>query len=395
MSEHLTFSIGRDGDITVRSFDELQRWLEKERAQWNWLVRGDAEIDRHNIATTIQNEWDSLITNVNNQRNSGISLKDIRPYLSPLSSGLLLVSSTEDGTTVLDIRSATGDAVAAFAAGFVKAQLNVRSAQTKDDLLAAVLTVFPDLVKTADWHERLKRERANFKMATRSTIERVDKEAEERNVANAELVQRASFAARRLFDQKRDRWNKVQLEWQRGAKQAVDDIRSTEAAYREYMQLKAPVEYWKGKALEHRSREKGARTALFWYFPMTIILMTCTFGGVGWFLIGYPDTDQSKAPIAFYFVISGGLLLFSTIAFWIGRILTKLYLSEHHLRNDAEERAIMTTTYLALTSESAATDEDRQIILNALFRATPDGIVKDDGPSDASLQGLIARLAAK
>jgi Family of unknown function (DUF6161) len=85
----------------------------------------------------------------------------------------------------------------------------------------------------------------------------------------------------------------------------------------------------------------------------------------------------------------------STVAFWIGRLLTKLYLSEHHLRNDAEERATMTTTYLALTSEGAAADADRHIVLSAIFRATPDGIVKDDGPSDASVQGLLSKLLVR
>lgn len=114
-----------------------------------------------------------------------------------------------------------------------------------------------------------------------------------------------------------------------------------------------------------------------------------------WSWLALGDTTQNKAPVALYVVISGGLLLLSTIAFWVGRLLTKLYLSEHHLRNDAEERAVMTTTYLALINEAAASDTDRQIILNALFRATPDGIVKDEGPTDASVQGLLTKLLTR
>jgi hypothetical protein len=89
------------------------------------------------------------------------------------------------------------------------------------------------------------------------------------------------------------------------------------------------------------------------------------------------------------------LVVASTFAFWIGRLLTKLYLSEHHLRNDADERAIMTETYLALTAENAASEGDRNIILGALFRGTPDGIVKEDGPSDFSIQALLSRFAIK
>ncbi len=78
--------------------------------------------------------------------------------------------------------------------------------------------------------------------------------------------------------------------------------------------------------------------------------------------------------------------------FWIGRLLTKLYLSQHHLMHDAEERAVMTTTYLSLSHESAASEEDKKIILGALFRPTIDGLIKDEGPSDMSLAGFLSKL---
>ena len=91
-------------------------------------------------------------------------------------------------------------------------------------------------------------------------------------------------------------------------------------------------------------------------------------------------------------MVSAGLASVAGMVFWVGRLLTRLYLSEHHLRHDAEERAVMTTTYLALTHERAAEETDRQIVLAALFRSTPDGIVKDDGHGDLSIPGLLARL---
>lgn len=53
MADELTFSIGEDKTITVRSFDELDRWLMAERAHWDWLVRNDGQTDRHSVAATI------------------------------------------------------------------------------------------------------------------------------------------------------------------------------------------------------------------------------------------------------------------------------------------------------------------------------------------------------
>jgi len=391
--EAFTFSIGPDGDVTVRSYEELQKWIEKERALWAWLVRGDATADRHNIATYVQNAWDNIVTNVQNLRNQGRQLKETQPYLAELSGSPLLVSTTSKGTAVLDIRDAAGVPAAAFAYGFLNSQFNLTNAQNQADLTGAILTVFPNLTNDADWHERLKRERVNFKNATRSAIERVDREADERIAANVALTMRASRIAKRLFDKRRDKWIRVQSTWQEGASKAVSDLKATEAAYLEYMRLKAPVEYWDKKKGDH---EKGkALTRLCIYFPSTIVVMAIAFYSAARVILNNSTDVGNPSPTALYVVISGGLLLLSTVAFWIGRILTKLYLSEHHLRNDAEERAVMATTYLALTNEGAAGENERQIVLNALFRPTPDGIVKDDGPTDASLQGLIARLATK
>lgn len=93
-----------------------------------------------------------------------------------------------------------------------------------------------------------------------------------------------------------------------------------------------------------------------------------------------------------YFVASAGLATVAGLILWIGRLLTRLYLSEHHLRKDAEERRIMTTTYLALMRKGAASDVDRQVILTALFRNSSDGIVKDDGAADLGLSALVSRI---
>ncbi len=56
-----------------------------------------------------------------------------------------------------------------------------------------------------------------------------------------------------------------------------------------------------------------------------------------------------------------------------------MYMTEQHLGIDAQSRASMAQTYLALTKEDVASDQDRAILLASLFRPVVDGIVKDDG----------------
>lgn len=87
---------------------------------------------------------------------------------------------------------------------------------------------------------------------------------------------------------------------------------------------------------------------------------------------------------------AAGVLL--TMMFWAGRVLVRLYLSELHLAGDAWERATMAKTYLALTKEGQATEDDRVIILGALFRQTSDGVVKEDAAPDPSALAMLARF---
>lgn len=396
MSEEFTFAVGPDQKVTVRSSEELQSWVEAERAQWSWLIRGDVATDgNHNIASAVQNEWDSLINELQHQRNRGQPLSDAIHQLNSFGNESRLVSTTKKGTAVLDILEAAGPAAAAFAYGFITGRLQLQHAQTPEQFTGAILTAFPNLRDDATWHTRLKQERANFKAASRRLADRVDREADERIRNNVELVKRASAMAKRLFNQKRRTWISVQSAWQEGANRAVEEIQNTDTKYKEFMNLKAPVEYWQGKAEQHKNRESLARRLLIIYFPATTLFVGFIFYKIANFLLNSPKLQDGDVPIALYVVVSGGLVILSTLAFWIGRLLTKLYLSEHHLRNDAEERAVMTTTYLALTNDGEAADADRQIVLNALFRPTPDGIVKDEGPNDASLHALIARLAVR
>lgn len=172
----------------------------------------------------------------------------------------------------------------------------------------------------------------------------------------------------------------------------MEKLKATDAAFTEKMALKAPVEYWEKKAKKHLVAENEMQGWLWLYFPLAFILIAAMFGGVGYYIL---TTPKENLPHGLFIVASAGLAAGAGMLFWIGRLLTKLYLSQHHLRQDAEERATMTTTYLALTEVTAAGDMDRQIVLNALFRSTPDGIVKEDGGLDPSIAAAIGKYLAR
>lgn len=90
---------------------------------------------------------------------------------------------------------------------------------------------------------------------------------------------------------------------------------------------------------------------------------------------------------------SAATLLYLTMFFWIMRIVVRIYMTEHHLAIDATSRSSMAHTYLALTKEGAATDQDRAIVLASLFRPQADGIVKDDGLPAITPAAILSGLA--
>lgn len=95
-----------------------------------------------------------------------------------------------------------------------------------------------------------------------------------------------------------------------------------------------------------------------------------------------PNPSSSELRPTWQFEIifaSAATLLYLTVYFWLLRIIVRLYMTEEHLAIDAKSRSAMAETYLALTKEEAATDQDRAIVLASLFRPIADGIVSDDG----------------
>lgn len=64
------------------------------------------------------------------------------------------------------------------------------------------------------------------------------------------------------------------------------------------------------------------------------------------------------------------------------RLSAKIFVSNLHLRTDADERVTMIQTYLALLREGSGPKEDeRQLVLQTLFRPSKAGFIKDEGPS--------------
>jgi hypothetical protein len=169
------------------------------------------------------------------------------------------------------------------------------------------------------------------------------------------------------------------------ALKSMDDKR---AAFTEFMKLKAPVQYWRDKAAEHRKRSQR------WIGGLAIFSLVGAIGLYWIFQSVYEEATklangpQEKTGAALI-VLTVGVGVAATIAFWVARFLSRLYLSERHMAIDAGLRSTLAETYLAMTEEGKVSETDRALVLPALFRSGSDGIVQDDG----SVDGLLALIA--
>lgn len=182
------------------------------------------------------------------------------------------------------------------------------------------------------------------------------------------------------------------LEIQGSSDSAIGSIRETEKTYSEYMGLKSPVTYWREKATEHRRNSRIA-AALGTTFAAALTIYAFVDGATRVIELVTKTVNETHQWQVAYVVLTIVLFVL-TLAFWIGRLISRTYVSQAHLALDADERATMVQTYLALTNENKISEAERILVLGALFRTSEDGLVKDDGPPDLGLAGMASRLGA-
>lgn len=376
---------------------KIAEWVESEALAWRWL---EVAPDPFPGATsTYRGELGALRAEVQDSVNRNVSIDQFAHlfsirYMPDQQAGPLIDSDSDLGRRLTEILDVAGVKAAKFAYAFVTRHVSLGDAREVDHLRGAMMLSSSAFDRAEEVANRFKRERNNYRDSFRSALDQMRTiEAERAEQWEGTKRSLRSVTAQAVL-QGRSTWRAYLGQVRLDAKAAIDSIKSVENTYMEAMGLQAPVIYWRNKARIHRREERSALKRLCWFFPLAIGILAIAFYFAGReIMTAAPPDGHQTVPVALYIVISAALATLSGIVFWIGRLLTKLYLSEHHLRIDAAERAVMTTTYLALTHEDAAAEVDRHIILSALFRNTPDGIVKDDGPLDPiTAAGMIARL---
>ena len=362
--------------LEIESTEALLEFLGEQMKQFQWLVEADVDLHNHLY---------SLISNVQSYAASGRA----QDYLNQVFlSHRFPINGSAFALYIEDIR-VENVALAILIISLLTRRIGLDFSNWMHVRALGVLFAFEQKVTA----KSVEASQAGFARAVTS-FQRQEASARGRSTAYENRLQTAEERyARVLALAKRYVSHKINIQRRiddQRVKNSLSDMEATKALYMEHMALKAPVEYWKKKATEHKTGAKAMRKFLLGYAVCGTVLL---LAGLYFLFSRSIEVVTAGAPVSVLFILATMGLVVTTIAFWGGRILTRLYLSEEHLKIDAGERATMVETYLALTSVNQASKDDRAIILASLFRPTADGIVKDDAAPDFSPAGIISRIA--
>lgn len=166
--------------------------------------------------------------------------------------------------------------------------------------------------------------------------------------------------------------------------EATSELENLTKTYDEKLALHASVKYW---GLQHESHTTKAKVfAVALGITTAIVLATII-------VFAFYGLDQPIKQVSVSKLLTAAAL--TTFGLWAIKILANIFMSHLHLATDAQERRTMIHTYLALTRKGQGPkEEDRQLILQTLFRpSTTDMVKNDQGPTQ--LVDLINRLSPK
>lgn len=169
-------------------------------------------------------------------------------------------------------------------------------------------------------------------------------------------------------------------------KKSLEKKIQLEQTYREQMRFKAPAEYWKERAT---SLNKEGNNFLYWLIALVVLGIALLFS-----LLWLTPEDMLES------VFSGSpakairwsiiFITMMSLLFVAIQAVKKAMFSSYHLARDAEEREKLTVFYLSLIKDSTITQEDRSLVLQALFSRADTGMLKDE--ASPAMPGILDKI---
>lgn len=374
------------GRLAPTSYEELDRWIGVEQNFWSWVQQrhyGGHEVVAREALQAIQHARNYVQpAQQHRESNPQHAQSQLDACKSQIQNAFvhraLPHSSTPLAKRIETYRKEIGEKGASF---FLSAQITPLNSTTQHQVhdIESWRGMVEGLIErfqlgTAVAKGRKQAAEQSFEQLREKAEQLVGKKGEAYEALHreyqglAEAIRQAADGQANSFSVAQGERDEAFAVLKQEHEQGMEALRKT---FREELALRAPAQYWMEKREGHRL-----------WAGVTGFLSFLGIGsaavGLGWQIHDLlQNTPANTQPETWRLAV---LALIGVFSVWALRLLVRMFLSHLHLLTDAGERVVMVQTYLSLLEGDHLTSkEDRQLILQALFRPASDGIVKDEG----------------
>lgn len=382
-----TLDFGENGGLFAPiSLAEITTWIQKENTFWEWIYHANRGGNHDQGLRQAFGQLGHALNTVNqaqqyrdsNPQHYQAQVQEIQNLLrGTFLQQRLPHSSTPLAARIKAYKEATGDHAASFFASVFVPPQQGHHFQPND------LVTWRGLVEgLIDKYGMATAPHKGRKQSAEQSFEQLRVKAEdlvgEKSTAYDALHRDYSALAesvRATASEQKTKFDEAQSQRDSSFEELVakhqEEMEALRKTFREEIALRAPATYWETKRQTHERMTKITGGLSFGGIAVAAIVM-------GWLIHDLLRSVAPNTPPEAWRVAM--LVLVGIFTVWGLRLLVRMFLSHLHLATDAAERVVMTHTYLSLMEGDQLTSkEDRQLILQALFRPASDGIVKDEG----------------
>jgi len=161
------------------------------------------------------------------------------------------------------------------------------------------------------------------------------------------------------------------------------DLQKLHDLYENYLLLQGPSRHWKGVAQTASRYAVGALILFVIMLLIPTIVVWRNWTEVSGYIDHVIELTKGSLSIASLVIFTVPVLAYG----WLLKHVSRVYTQNLAVAADAEHRRVMAITFLGLAKRKSVgvSEQDRALVLNALFRPSPTS-TQDDGPPSGLLE---------
>ncbi len=365
-----------NGKVTFKDIAELQKWHQDQREFFSWI--GQVAGQNKNLSglwNHLNQKWKQIDQWINQARpHEGTDQEESQfTALSNQTQGLYaqnqLLSNASPRAKFIEELRESDSVVAAFVLNYYLG-LGIQPNDYK-----ALEGAFVAL----QFHKGIK---SNISAEQEALKDLRNKWQEELNVVQEDFSKLSSEEAS-LIETHQKKISELEKTFEEAIKTGQEKLNDIAESYDQKMALQSSVDYWGKKKTAHDKLAK-----IFGYVSLSTGIVVSIILGI----VAYNLLEGIEKP---EFWRLGILAVLASFGVWAVRILVRIFLSNLHLSSDADERITMIKTYIAMLREGQGpADGDRQLALQAMFRPSQIGLVKDEAAPPTVID-VVTKFAGK